>query len=119
MLYPSKEATQVDIVPLDGRRHSARVQEAELRQFPAGATVTIADPATCNCKENEGWQAYEPYGKDMILVVVSSQPLIRLPRPEKEKPADYLRDVQAALRDAMRRDLRVSARAILIETEKP
>ena len=117
-LYPSNEARQIDIATADGRRQTLKVAPMDFRQFPAGATVSIADPETCHCKPEEvGWQVAPPYGVDMMLITVSAQPLFPQRRSAEDTTDTYLRDLQAAMEGALRRGARVNARAILIETE--
>jgi len=117
-LYPSNEARQIDIATPDGRRQTLKVAAMDFRQFPAGATVAVADPETCQCKPEEvGWQVAAPYGVDMMLITVSSQPLWPQRRPTEDTADTYLRDLQAAMESAIRRGLRINARAVLIETE--
>lgn len=117
-LYPSNEARQIDIIAPDGQRQAHRVAGMDFRQFPAGATIAIADPETCRCKPQEvGWQVAPPFGTDMMLIAVSSQPLFAQRRPANDTVETYLRDLQAALGAAMRRGVRVNTRAILVETE--
>ena len=119
-LFPSDPARQLDITPANGRREIIRGGSGNARSFPAGATVSLGDPATCNCEAEEaGWQVGEPFGFDMVVVVVSAQPLFDSPRPAVEKAEDYLRVLQATLDAAKRRDGRISARAIAVETEEP
>ena len=116
-LHPSNEARQIDITAPDGRRQSLKLQGMDFRQFASGAAVNIADPATCNCKPGEvGWQVAPPYGVDMMMITVSSQPLFAQRRPVDDTTDAYLRDLQAALDGATRRGIRVNARAILVET---
>ena len=117
-LYPSEQARQVDITPPGGRQESLSVPPMNIREFPAGATIHLGDPKTCNCAPGEvGWQVGEPFGVDMMVIAVSSEPLFDRPRPASEKTEDYLRDLQAAIANATRRGLRVNARAALVETE--
>lgn len=117
-LYPSNEARQVDITTPDGKRQALKVPGMDFRQFPAGAIVSIGDPETCRCKPGEvGWQVAPPYGVDMMVIAVSSQPLFAQRRPTDDTVDSYLRDLQAALEAAMRRSLRVNTRAALVETE--
>ncbi len=117
-LFPSDPARQMDITPANGRRESIRDGSGKARSFPAGATVSLGDPETCNnCTAAEaGWEVGEPFGFDMVVVLVSAQSLFRKPRPASEKAEDYLRDLQAALDEAKRRG-GVNARAIAVETE--
>ncbi len=117
-LYPSNEARQLDIATPDGKQQNLRVGEMDFRQFPANATVWLGDPETCHCAPLQvGWQIAPPYGVDMLLAVVSSAPLFAQKRPADDTADAYLRDLQAALESAMRRGVRVSGRAILVETE--
>jgi eukaryotic-like serine/threonine-protein kinase len=117
-LYPSNEARHLDIVTPDGRRQNLRVPGMDFRQFPAGATVSVADPAVCGCKPEElGWQVAPPFGTDMMVIAVASEPLFPQRRPGDDTAETYLRDLQAALGNAMRRGLHVNARAVLVETE--
>lgn len=116
-LYPSNEARQLEVVTPDGRRQLFKLGPMEARQIPAGATVTIADPATCQCKPEEiGWQVAPPFGVDLMMVAVSSQPLFPARRPADDTADVYFRDLQATISDAARRGLRVSARATLVES---
>jgi serine/threonine-protein kinase len=117
-LYPSNEARQIDILPQGGRLQSLKVPGMDFRQFPAGATIHIADPETCQCKPEEiGWQVAPPFGTDMMIIAVSSQPLFPQRRPVNDTADTYLRDLQAAIGDAARRGLPVNTRAVLVETE--
>jgi eukaryotic-like serine/threonine-protein kinase len=117
-LYPSNEARHIDVITHDGRRQGIPVAAMDFRQFPAGATVYIADPVACGCKPEEiGWQVAEPYGTDMMVIAVSSQPLFPQRRPATDTAETYLRDLQAAIEGAARRGIRVNTRAVLVETE--
>lgn len=117
-LYPSNEARHLDIATPDGKRQALPVAGMDFRQFPAGATVYIADPVACGCKPEEiGWQIAPPYGVDMMVIAVSSQPLFPQRRPATDTADTYLRDLQAAMETAARRGLRVNTRAVLVETE--
>jgi len=116
-LYPSNEARQAEVM-IGALLQSHKINGMESRQFTAGATVYVGDPATCQCKPEEiGWQVAPPYGADMMIIAISSQPLFPKPRPSDDTAETYLRDLQAALTDAIRRGLRVDTRAILVETE--
>ena len=118
-LFPSDPAKQLDISPLNGRRESIRNGSGKARQFPAGATVSLGDPATCSgcAADVAGWQVGKPFGFDLVVVVTSAQPLFRQPRPPGETTEAYLRDLEAALAGAKHRGDRVTARAIAVETE--
>jgi hypothetical protein len=116
-LYPSNEARQLDVTGADGRQQTIKLAPMESRSFPPGATVTIADPATCQCRPEEiGWQVAPPFGVDMMLTVVSSQPLFGQRRPVDDTADTYFRELQAAIADGLRRGLRVNTRAFLVES---
>lgn len=116
-LYPSNEARQLDITTPDGRTQNLKVEAMDFRQFPANATVSLGDPATCQCGPGQvGWQVAPPYGVDMMLVTVSSSPLFAQKRPIDDTAEAYLRDLKLALDEAMRRGVRVAGHAVLVET---
>jgi serine/threonine protein kinase len=90
------------------------------RQFPARTTVEMgkAQPQ----KGFPGWQIDEPYGQDLIVVTASSVPLIGI-RPvdkatQNEPTGPYLAALKAAIDSARRRDAKVSADALVLETAK-
>ncbi len=115
-LYPSALARQLDITPPGGRLQPNKIGATDARKFPAGAIVDVGDPKSCNCKPEEaGWQVGPPIGVDMMVVITSTEPLFATLRHGEESPADFLRDLQAALADADRRGVRVNARAIPVE----
>jgi len=116
-LYPSNEARQLDITTPDGRTQNLKVEAMDFRQFPANATVSLGDPATCQCGPGQvGWQVAPPYGVDMMLVTVSSSPLFAQKRPIDDTAEAYLRDLKLALDEAIRRGVRVAGHAVLVET---
>ncbi|NKE46943.1 protein kinase [Roseomonas frigidaquae] len=78
----------------------------------AGARLRLGEPGP----NFTGWQVDEPFGTDMIIVFASERPLFPQPRPVVEPLDDYLPALAAALRDARAQGIRVSARAVLLET---
>jgi hypothetical protein len=53
----------------------------------------------------------------MIVAIASSQPLFERPRPGNvEQLADYMRDLQAALEAAQRRNVRLTGSAMTVDT---
>jgi hypothetical protein len=88
------------------------------RLFPAHALVRMGLP---NAREKfEGWQVYSPYGRDLIIVVASSVPLIGLrpvdPQSQSEATGPYLTALQAAIDAARKRDAKVTADAVVLDT---
>ena len=80
------------------------------------STLGTPQLANANLRKSDG-RSPPPYGADMMIIAISSQPLFPKPRPSDDTAETYLRDLQAALTDAIRRGLRVDTRAILVETE--
>jgi hypothetical protein len=58
----------------------------------------------------------EPYGTDMIVVFASERPLFPTPRPQVEPLDSFVPALAAALRAARENGVRVSARAMVLET---
>jgi serine/threonine-protein kinase len=79
---------------------------------PAGARVRLGEPRA----GFPGWEVDEPFGTDMILVFASDRPLFPQPRPVVERLDDYVAALGAALRAAREAGVRVSARAVVVET---
>jgi eukaryotic-like serine/threonine-protein kinase len=78
------------------------------RVFAAHDAIALGNPA---------WTIGEPYGTDMIIAVVSSDPLFTAPRPTNAETLDtYTRDLAAAIRAAKSHGAQVSATAITLET---
>jgi len=78
----------------------------------AGARLRLGEPGP----NFAGWEVDEPFGTDMIIVFASERPLFPQPRPVVEPLDDYIPALAAALRDARAQGIRVSARAVLLET---
>jgi predicted Ser/Thr protein kinase len=67
-----------------------------------------------------GWQVYDPYGRDLIIAIASSSPVMGI-RPvddatKSEPSAPYLADLTAALAEAKRRGDRISVDALVLDT---
>ncbi len=88
------------------------------RQFPARSQVEMgkAQPQ----RGFPGWQIDEPYGQDLIVVVTSSVPLIGIRAVNKdtqnEPSGPYLAALRAAIEAARKRDAKISADALVLET---
>ncbi|MDE2335630.1 MAG: protein kinase [Rhodospirillales bacterium] len=118
-LQPSADAKMFDITSPDGTVQHVPVDAASAaaKVLPAGATVTIGDPAFCNCSASTiGWTVAPPYGTDMILAIASSAPLFTAPRPATDTLAAYLAALGPAIQAAEARGVHVSVRAILVRT---
>ncbi|MGG5812369.1 DUF4384 domain-containing protein, partial [Falsiroseomonas sp. CW058] len=79
---------------------------------PAGARVRLGEPR----QGFPGWEVDEPFGTDMIIVFASERPLFAQPRPVIEPLDNYVAALAAALRSAREAGVRVSARAVVVET---
>ncbi len=117
-LHPSAEERQIDIQTQDRHLQHLRTSLATAeRSFPARATMTLGDPVTCNCKPTEvGWTVGPPFGTDMILAVASSAPLFVPARDNSDTVDTYLRALQAAIADATRKGVRMSANVVGVDT---
>jgi serine/threonine protein kinase len=63
------------------------------------------------------WEVAEPYGSDLIIAIVSAQPLFPRDRPNNvEKASDYLRDLRTAVDGALHRGVRMMGTALVVET---
>ncbi len=83
------------------------------RLFPADSHQSVGDPAA----GGEKWEVGAPYGSDMIIAIASSAPLFKQKRKDLEQTDEYLRSLQAAIQAAERRDVRLSARAVVLTTK--
>jgi hypothetical protein len=78
------------------------------RTYGAGEPVDLGHPS---------WVVGPPYGTDMVIAVASSEALFNRPRPRNEETADvYLRDLQAAIYNALQHGARVAGAATTLET---
>jgi hypothetical protein len=90
------------------------------RQFQPHSVVTMgtAQPQ----KGFPGWQIDQPYGIDLIVTITSSVPLIGIRAVDKttqsEASGPYLAALKTAIEAAHRRDARISADALVLETAK-
>jgi len=113
---------RVDYVGHDGTVLHLYPQVADPKQhmtadspklFQAGEAVSLGDPAP----GHPAWEVGPPYGTDMIIAIASSQPLFDRPRPDNvESAAEYLRELQAAVDAAQRRNARITGSAITVDT---
>ena len=117
--YLSSDGTITHLVSDDGL--SVRVMTrtgwttiGPSRRYPANTEITLGEP---DPKTGAGeWQIDEPFGTDMLIAIVSSEPLFGAPRPTTDLTESYLRDLQTNLDIATRRQTRITAQAILLET---
>jgi serine/threonine-protein kinase len=90
------------------------------RQFQPHSVVTMgtAQPQ----KGFPGWQIDQPYGIDLIVTITSSVPLIGIRTVDKatqsEASGPYLAALKTAIEAAHRRDAKISADALVLETAK-
>ena len=95
---------QVDYIAHDGTVQHLYPQAADPRQgiradpvrvFAPSEWVNLGDPAP----GQRGWEASEPYGRDMIVTIASSRPLFAVRRPNNAEASDtYLQALEQALR---------------------
>ncbi len=81
--------------------------------YPADAPTVFGEPRPPGFK---GWAVDVPFGTDMIVGIASSVPLFRAPRPADDTLATYLRDLRAAIDQAVRGGARVSAAVLPVRT---
>ena len=84
-----------------------------LPRYRAGETVGLGpngDPLVGHVSE--------PYGTDIVVAIVSSQPLFAARRPDAEAGEAYLNALDAAVEDLRRRGGRVAADAIVLTTSR-
>lgn len=77
-----------------------------------GARLRFGDPAGAFT----GWEIDEPFGTDMILVVVSDSPLFPEARPEVEPSAALAAALAERLRALQARGARIGAQLLPVET---
>jgi hypothetical protein len=78
------------------------------RPYGAGEPVDLG---------HSSWLVGPPYGTDLVIAVASSEPLFNRPRPRNEETSDvYLRDLQAAINNALQRGVRLAGAATTLET---
>ena len=81
--------------------------------LPPGETLSLGDPSS----RHATFQVGPPYGRDMIVVVASSQPLFGPGRPHTgEQSAAYARDLRTAIDQARSHGVRLSADVIKLDT---
>jgi serine/threonine-protein kinase len=86
------------------------------RRLAAHAQVRMGEPKGAF----PGWQVYEPYGRDLIMAVASSTPLMGIrpvdPQTQSEPSGPYLAALQSAIENARRHDAHLAADAMVLET---
>jgi eukaryotic-like serine/threonine-protein kinase len=92
---------------------SSGVVADKLRPLGVGQRLALGDPPP----GQPAWEVGPPYGTDMIIAVVSSQPLFDKPRPSNVEHADtYLHDLAAAIRTGQHAGMQVAGNALLVDT---
>jgi eukaryotic-like serine/threonine-protein kinase len=92
---------------------SSGIVADKVRQLSSGERLALGDPP----KGQPAWEVGPPYGTDMIIAVVSSQPLFGTPRPSNVEHSDtYLHDLASAIRTADHAGMRVIGNALLVDT---
>lgn len=79
---------------------------------PASSLVTLGNPAA----GSEAWLAGPPYGRDMILAVASSVPILDADRFQNELAQPYLAALSAALKRIRTAGGKIAASVLLLET---
>jgi len=79
---------------------------------PAGAVVRLGEPRA----GFPGWEVSEPFGTDLLVVVVSEGPLFGASRPLVETQEAYLAALGEALRGTRQAGRRVLIRPLVVET---
>jgi serine/threonine-protein kinase len=84
--------------------------------FAAQGQVTMGKPQG----KFDGWQVAEPYGRDMIVAIASSVPLMGIrpvdPANPVEQTSAYLAALNAAIDAARKHEGRVTADALVLDT---
>ncbi len=82
------------------------------RREMAGARQRFGDPQGAFT----GWEIDEPFGTDLILVIVSEKPLFAAPRPQVEPIEAYRAALAAAAAAAQATGSQLGARFLVLET---
>jgi len=83
-----------------------------VRVFAPSEWVNLGDPAP----GQRGWEASEPFGRDMIITIASSRPLFASPRPGNTETAEiYLRALEQALRSLQQAGAEAAVAAIPVQ----
>lgn len=102
----------VDYFLLDGQVVHLLPNELEKQnQLPPGERTRIGEPGP----GKRHWEVSPPFGREMITIVASREPLSLGDRPEVESAKDYLSAMQTALSNAG--DKQVTANYTFIETQ--
>lgn len=83
-----------------------------VRLFAPSEWINLGDPGP----GQRGWEASEPFGRDMIISVASARPLFPTPRPANTEAADtYLRALERAIEALRQAGVQATAAAVPIE----
>jgi hypothetical protein len=77
-----------------------------------GARIRFGDPTD----RFTGWEIDEPFGTDMVLVLVSDDPGFLGVRPESERAEDFARHLSERIRTLQARGRRVGAQLMPVDT---
>ena len=92
---------------------SSGVVADKVHPLGVGERLALGDPPP----GQPAWEVGPPYGTDMIIAVVSSQPLFDKPRQSNVEHSDtYLHDLASAIRTAQHAGMRVIGNALLVDT---
>jgi eukaryotic-like serine/threonine-protein kinase len=92
---------------------SSGVVADKVRPLGVGERLALGDPPP----GQPAWEVGPPYGTDMIIAVVSTQPLFAKPRPSNVEHADtYLHDLASAIRTGQHAGMQVAGNALLVDT---
>ncbi|MFZ0256508.1 MAG: serine/threonine-protein kinase [Gammaproteobacteria bacterium] len=108
--YPSY--VNIDYFTLDGEVvHLIPSPEISDNQAPPNYQATLGDLGE--------WRIAPPFGKDLIALLITPEPLFELPRPPNEQLSDYLTAVTKRLQEMETKDKpsQIAADLLLITTQ--
>lgn len=101
---------------LDTRGKVSHLMEANMGEpprFPAGATVGLGLSG-----DDLIGHVGPPYGTDLLVAIISSEPLVTSHRPAEEEAAPFLDQLSTAIAALRRRGGSVAADAVLVTTAR-
>jgi serine/threonine-protein kinase len=82
------------------------------RRFAPSEWINLGDPGP----GQPGWEASEPFGRDLLVAIAASRPIFTAPRRRNEQPlSEYLNDLTRAIEALRRAGAEVTATAIVVE----
>lgn len=87
--------------------------EADLEhRFASSGWINLGDPGP----GHPGWEASEPFGRDLLVAIAASRPIFTLPRRTNvESPSEYLSNLNRAIEALRRGGAEVTAAALVVE----